>query len=783
MKKLVEHVKTHRKIVHAHLKKHHKKYVFGVLSAALLIKIIPAFIAWLATWHFNYLFADASVTPEAWELWCWTDTEWECNSDFWTYDVEISEDAKTITFSNIELQYPNDDKPRPDPHAGYYWVKIIAPEADTEHNSTIKIGSHDYVMNDENKEWVTENGRYFLYYWPHVTADEAKTALEDNEWIIRITVPATLSEVETILTINIDVNNLTYLSGTDGDVDFKVVDWVVVIFNWEEVESEWSTETWYTITYTDGVEDEEIFADQITTWLSIWDDIPGFNWTPTRTWYTFSGWNPEVTGNVSWNQTYTAQWNINDDWDNGSWWDTWSWGETGGSWWENSICSHNSIIITAPTSWVYLQSENVRLTWTLSGSACSGKIFAIKLYNGNDSGSYTLLWTVSANSGEFSNLEDFNISGLVETNFAIYLVEDGEIIESVKEGPTFFIDNIKPEIIDSTYAFNPARTTTYGLNDRVNVSFTGSEELTGITVNVLWRNATFVSRSWLKYNYTIQLSSGNNTWQFGYNISFSDLAGNTWYYEYFNSWLTLDTTKPELSWLQFRRISDKTWFVSFTTTKPSNITFKYILSWWKATETLTAQNTTGMRSNLVKARTDRTGYVYKYVITLEDLLWNKNYYAGTFQLSGDSLWYTLVTANWDSISNWTTTNILSTLSDEINAFSWCKNSLNMKYKSMQYTVQNRFWFKPEVPTFDDSSVQDTAELLVTLLAGTGWLSKSSITWLTQAKVNSFQEDLNNYLVIIKIKRDPDVCNAHLSLLPSLYMSKFMKTLKSYKLIK
>ena len=282
MKRIVEKVKSHRKVVHAHLKKHHKKYVFGILSAALLIKIIPAFIAWLATWHFNFSFADVSVAPEAWELWCWTDTDWECNSDYWTYDVEISEDAKTITFSNIELQYPNDDVPRPDPEAGYYWVKIIAPEADTEHNSIIRIGNTGYLMNEENKDGVTENGRYFLYYWPHVTADEAKTALEDNEWIIRITVPATLSEVETILTINIDVNNLTYLSGTDGDVDFKVVDWVVVIFNWEEVESEWSTETWYNITYTDGVEDEEIFADQITTWLYIWYDIPGFNWTPTR---------------------------------------------------------------------------------------------------------------------------------------------------------------------------------------------------------------------------------------------------------------------------------------------------------------------------------------------------------------------------------------------------------------------------------------------------------------------------------------------------------------------
>jgi hypothetical protein len=88
-----------------------------------------------------------------------------------------------------------------------------------------------------------------------------------------------------------------------------------------------------------------------------------------------------------------------------------------------------------------------------------------------------------------------------------------------------------------------------------------------------------------------------------------------------------------------------------------------------------------------------------------------------------------------------------------------------------------------MPRFSNTNVQNSAELLVSLLAGTWWLSKSSITGLTQTKVNSFQEDLNNYLVIVKMKRDPDVCDANLSILPSLYMSKFVKTLKSYKLIK
>ena len=46
----------------------------------------------------------------------------------------------------------------------------------------------------------------------------------------------------------------------------------------------------FTVTYTDGVENEEVFADQVYSDLRKDSATPAFNGTPTRTGYTFDGW-------------------------------------------------------------------------------------------------------------------------------------------------------------------------------------------------------------------------------------------------------------------------------------------------------------------------------------------------------------------------------------------------------------------------------------------------------------------------------------------------------------
>lgn len=67
----------------------------------------------------------------------------------------------------------------------------------------------------------------------------------------------------------------------------------------------------YTVTYTDGVEDEQLFADQSTT-VEDGSKTPAFVGTPERAGYTFAGWAPEVAETVTKDVTYTAQWTAND---------------------------------------------------------------------------------------------------------------------------------------------------------------------------------------------------------------------------------------------------------------------------------------------------------------------------------------------------------------------------------------------------------------------------------------------------------------------------------------
>ena len=67
-------------------------------------------------------------------------------------------------------------------------------------------------------------------------------------------------------------------------------------------------ETKYTVTYTDGVDGEELFADQTTTGLLSGVATPAFRGTPQREGYRFAGWTPAVAGTVTEDARYTAVW-------------------------------------------------------------------------------------------------------------------------------------------------------------------------------------------------------------------------------------------------------------------------------------------------------------------------------------------------------------------------------------------------------------------------------------------------------------------------------------------
>ena len=71
--------------------------------------------------------------------------------------------------------------------------------------------------------------------------------------------------------------------------------------------AKFQTEKTYTVKYVDGVDGEEVFADQSYT-VKYNEATPAFSGTPTRTGYNFLGWEPKVAENVTADATYAARW-------------------------------------------------------------------------------------------------------------------------------------------------------------------------------------------------------------------------------------------------------------------------------------------------------------------------------------------------------------------------------------------------------------------------------------------------------------------------------------------
>ena len=100
--------------------------------------------------------------------------------------------------------------------------------------------------------------------------------------------------------------------GWDPEVSETVTETVTYVAQWKDDKNNNGTpddeETTYTVTYTDGVDGEEVFADQVTSGLLSGAATPAFEGTPSREGYTFAGWDPAVAATVTDDAVYTATW-------------------------------------------------------------------------------------------------------------------------------------------------------------------------------------------------------------------------------------------------------------------------------------------------------------------------------------------------------------------------------------------------------------------------------------------------------------------------------------------
>ena len=93
-------------------------------------------------------------------------------------------------------------------------------------------------------------------------------------------------------------------NATAYDFNTPVTENITLYANWKK--------NIYTVTYTDGVDGEEVFADQ-TYRVPFEDTTPAFKGTKTRDGYVFDGWKPAFSDTVTGNVTYVAQWTARTD--------------------------------------------------------------------------------------------------------------------------------------------------------------------------------------------------------------------------------------------------------------------------------------------------------------------------------------------------------------------------------------------------------------------------------------------------------------------------------------
>ena len=194
------------------------------------------------------------------------------------------------------------------------WLCEISYDPDlyvAEFNKTFPTLKH--IQNDEKIDPVTlilggENWQIKTQGRVHVTEEYTVTfnsyggtpvpPAQEVEYGLTATEPAT-APTKTGYTFD-----GWYLGDEKYDFSDAVEQNITLYANWKK--------NIYTVTYTDGVDGEEVFADQ-TYRVPFEDTTPAFKGTKTRDGYVFDGWKPAFSDTVTGNVTYVAQWTARTD--------------------------------------------------------------------------------------------------------------------------------------------------------------------------------------------------------------------------------------------------------------------------------------------------------------------------------------------------------------------------------------------------------------------------------------------------------------------------------------
>lgn len=267
-------------------------------------------------------------------------------------DAPTDDELKNLLLEKVTVDCDNTDIDPQHPDKTYGWIKdgvTLGPVVETETTWTCTVTLEGWVYADaynkdigvdhpvtgvkladptqvpeiiltwNGKEWVPGNGVTFhVNCYKDTTVKHTVTFDYDyDSWVVRVlvdhgnTVTAPASGVErTGYVIDgwyLDGKEYAFATTPVTDDITLVADWKVDRNN-NGIADE---KEYVTVTYTDGVANEVVFADQIHDTLLEGDATPAFDGTPSRIGYTFKGWKPEVSETVTESVVYVAQWERN----------------------------------------------------------------------------------------------------------------------------------------------------------------------------------------------------------------------------------------------------------------------------------------------------------------------------------------------------------------------------------------------------------------------------------------------------------------------------------------
>lgn len=221
---------------------------------------------------------------------------WKDDNGVWTYQIKLKKDKYIEAFNTTPLINSEHTDLYPDQDA-YVTCKLKAPTADELKKLDMAVQVKCVV--DASQQHTAAYGLlgecdvdYFVF----------EPRQEGDDWLCDISYYPERYVAE----FNTTFQNLKHVQNDEKIVPVTLIwaggSWQIKTQGRVHVTEE------YTVTYTDGVDGEEVFADQVYSDLRKDSTTPAFNGTPTRTGYTFAGWEPEVAATVTQTVTYVAKW-------------------------------------------------------------------------------------------------------------------------------------------------------------------------------------------------------------------------------------------------------------------------------------------------------------------------------------------------------------------------------------------------------------------------------------------------------------------------------------------